>query len=185
MGAKLNLMRRPPPPTERSSRPSRLGAFWRPAISLVNPLTLGKGKHTPPFTSEDLKEWGPQRKISAVDMAFLVFKRGICIYHRPGKFSLRPEKVSKRFSFGGGSVRFFLLCLQLLPLQKAHSAGLQKQFQSAQVLSETRRMRFRRVRFHKLSSVSFFALESSVSFFALESSVSSSQPILEGKELGP
>ena len=24
-------------------------------------------------------------------------------------FSLRPEKFSKRFSFGGGSVRFFLL----------------------------------------------------------------------------
>ena len=26
-------------------------------------------------------------------------------------FSLRPEKFPKRFSFGGGRVRFFLLCI--------------------------------------------------------------------------
>ena len=42
------------------------------------------------------------------DMVFLfLFYNGFCIYHCPGKFVLRPEKFSKRFSFGGGSVRCF------------------------------------------------------------------------------
>ena len=29
-------------------------------------------------------------------------------------FSLQPEKFPKRFSFGGGRVRFFLLCIPFL-----------------------------------------------------------------------
>ena len=42
-----------------------------------------------------------------VDMAFLVFIG--FLYPPPAwkVFSLRPEKLPKRFSFGGGRVRFF------------------------------------------------------------------------------
>ena len=41
-------------------------------------------------------------------MVFLVFLEGFCIHHRPGKFFFEARKFSKRFSFGGGCVRFFL-----------------------------------------------------------------------------
>ena len=42
--------------------------------------------------------------------------QGFCIHHRPGSFSLRPEKFSKRFSFGCGCVRFVLLCSKEISL---------------------------------------------------------------------
>ena len=47
-----------------------------------------------------------------VDMPFLVFFLNRILVSTTGleSFSLRPEKFPKRFSFGGGRVRFFLLC---------------------------------------------------------------------------
>ena len=45
-----------------------------------------------------------------VDMVFLVFKGFFVSSTGQESFSLRPEKFSKRFSFGGGRVRFSLLC---------------------------------------------------------------------------
>ena len=45
-----------------------------------------------------------------VDMVFLVFYRVFVSTTGLESFSLRPEKFPKRFSFGGGRVRFFLLC---------------------------------------------------------------------------
>ena len=45
-------------------------------------------------------------------MVSLVFI-GSFIHHRPGKFSLRPEKFPKRLSFGGGRVHFFFLLCEL------------------------------------------------------------------------
>ena len=69
---------------------------------------LGKRNHTLPCSSAELffaeKNGVHRGKISVVDMAVLVF-----IGFLSGKFSLRPEKFSKRFSFGGGCARFFLL----------------------------------------------------------------------------
>ena len=56
------------------------------------------------------KNGGHRGKISVVDMVFLVFIGSFCIHLRPGNFSLRPEKFPTRFSFGGGGVRFLLLC---------------------------------------------------------------------------
>ena len=49
-------------------------------------------------------------KISVVDMVFLVFIGFFVSTNGLESFSLRPEKFSKRFSFGGGCVCFFLLC---------------------------------------------------------------------------
>ena len=45
-----------------------------------------------------------------VDMVFPGFYRIFVSTTGLESFSLRPEKFSKRFSFGGGCVRFFLLC---------------------------------------------------------------------------
>ena len=38
-------------------------------------------------------------------------------------FSLRPEKFPKGFSFGGGRVRFFLLCQRRPPCRFPHALG--------------------------------------------------------------
>ena len=45
-----------------------------------------------------------------VDMAFCFFYRIFVSTAGLESFSLRPEKFPKLFSFGGGRVRFFLLC---------------------------------------------------------------------------
>ena len=56
------------------------------------------------------KKWGPQRKDFGGGYGFPGFYR-VCVSTTGlESFSLRPEKFSKRFSFGGGCVRFFLLC---------------------------------------------------------------------------
>ena len=76
-----------------------------------------KRKHTLPCSSEDLffaaKQIGGHRgKISVVDKVFLVFDRVFVSTTGLESFSLRRRaKVSKRFSFGGGSVRFFFSVL--------------------------------------------------------------------------
>ena len=83
-------------------------------------LSLGKRKHTPPCSSTELffaeKNGVHRGKISVVDMVFLVFIG--FLYPPPAwkvlESSFRPEKFSKRFSFGGGCVRFFLLCPLIL-----------------------------------------------------------------------
>ena len=51
------------------------------------------------------KKWGPQRK----DFGFPCFYRVFVSTTSLKSFSLRPEKFSKRFSFGGGCVRCFFL----------------------------------------------------------------------------
>ena len=77
-------------------------------------LLLGKRNHTPPCSSAELslqKKKGVHRgKISVVDMVFLAFVRVFVSTTGLESFSLGPEKFSKRVSFGGGCVRFFLLC---------------------------------------------------------------------------
>ena len=74
---------------------------------------LGKRNHTPPCSSAELffaeKNGVHRGKISVVDMAFLVFIG--FLYPPPAwKVFFEASKFSKRFSFGGGSVRFVLLC---------------------------------------------------------------------------
>ena len=79
---------------------------------------LGKRRHTPPCSSAELffaeKKGVHRGKISVVDMVFLVFYRVFVSTTGLEIFSSRPEKFSKRFSFGGGCVRFFLLCVSAL-----------------------------------------------------------------------
>ena len=82
-------------------------------IWLGVPQRLGKRKHTPPCSAAELffaKKWGQQMKDFGGRYAFLVFRGLLCLPPVWKVFSLKPEKFSKRFSFGGGSVRFFLLC---------------------------------------------------------------------------
>ena len=55
------------------------------------------------------KKWGPQRKDFGGRYGFPGFHRVFVSTTDLESFSLRPEKFSKRFSFGGGRVRFFLL----------------------------------------------------------------------------
>ena len=57
------------------------------------------------------KKWGPQRKDFGGGYGFPGFYSFFASTTGLESFSLRPEKFSKRFSFGGGSVCFFLLCL--------------------------------------------------------------------------
>ena len=57
------------------------------------------------------KKWGPQRKDFGGRYGFPGFYRVFVSTTGLESFSLRPEKFSKRFSFGGGRVRFFLLCV--------------------------------------------------------------------------
>ena len=56
------------------------------------------------------KEWGPQREDFGGGYGFPGFYRVLVSTTGMESFSLRPEKFSKRFSFGGGCVRFSLLC---------------------------------------------------------------------------
>ena len=53
------------------------------------------------------KKWGPQRKDFGGRYGFSGFLGFFVSSTGLESFSLRPEKVSKRFSFGGGSVCFF------------------------------------------------------------------------------
>ena len=55
------------------------------------------------------KKWVPQRKDFGGGYGFPGFYRVFVSTTGLESFSLRPEKFSKRFSFGGGCVRFFLL----------------------------------------------------------------------------
>ena len=56
------------------------------------------------------KKWGPQRKDFGGRYGFPGFRRVFVSTTGLESFSLRPEKFPKRFSFSGGSVRFFLPC---------------------------------------------------------------------------
>ena len=76
--------------------------------------SLGKRKHTPPCSLQCRtvlcrKKWGPQRKDFGGGYGFPGFYRVSVSTTGLESFSWRPEKFSKRFSFGGGCVRFFLL----------------------------------------------------------------------------
>ena len=53
------------------------------------------------------KNWGPQRKDFGGGFGFPGFYRVFVSTTGLESFSSRPEKFSKRFSFGGGCVRFF------------------------------------------------------------------------------
>ena len=56
------------------------------------------------------KKWGPQRKDFGGRYGFPGFYRVFVSTTGLESFSFRPEKFPKRFSFGGGRVRFLLLC---------------------------------------------------------------------------
>ena len=56
------------------------------------------------------QKWGPLRKDFGGGYGFPGFYRVFVSTTGLESFSLRPDKFSKRFSFGGGCVRFFLLC---------------------------------------------------------------------------
>ena len=58
------------------------------------------------------KKWGPQRKDFGGRYGFPGFHRVFVSTTDLESFSLRGEKFPKRFSFGGGRVRFFLLCFR-------------------------------------------------------------------------
>ena len=68
---------------------------------------LGKRKHTPPCSSVELVV--AENEMGATEERFLGFHRVFVSTTGLESFSLRPGKVPKRFSFVGGSVRFFLL----------------------------------------------------------------------------
>ena len=105
----------PRPPHTRQKDEQTSGQNMSPNASnsgkSLSELILGKRKHTPPCSSAELffaeKMGSTEGKISVVDMVFLVFMG--FLYPPPAweSFSLRPEKFSKRFSFGGGCVRVF------------------------------------------------------------------------------
>ena len=68
-----------------------------------------------------------------VDMDFLVFIGFFVSTTDLESFSLRPEKSPKRFSFGGGRVRFFLLCsaMEVVDLVSTELSGDREIFLSA------------------------------------------------------
>ena len=70
-------------------------------------------KHTPPCSSAELffaeQKGGHRGKISVVDMVLQGFHRVFVSTTDLESFSFRPEKFPKRFSFGAGRVRLFLL----------------------------------------------------------------------------
>ena len=70
-----------------------------------------KKKRTPLAPGAELcrEKWGPQRKDFGGGYGFPGFYRVFVSTTGLESFSLRPEKFSKRLSFGGGCVRFFLL----------------------------------------------------------------------------
>ena len=53
------------------------------------------------------KKWGPQRKDFGGRYGLLGFQRAFVSTTGLESFTLQPEKFPKRFSFGGGRVRFF------------------------------------------------------------------------------
>ena len=59
------------------------------------------------------KKWGPQRKNFGGRYGFPGFYMVFVSTTGLESFSFRPEKLPKKFSFGGGRVRFFLLCFLL------------------------------------------------------------------------
>ena len=63
-------------------------------------MILGKRKHAPPCSSEELffaeKKGGHRGKISVVDMALLVFIGFFVINRRPGKFFCEARKSSPK-----------------------------------------------------------------------------------------
>ena len=84
-------------------------------VSLL--FTLGKRKHTPPCSSEELlfaEKLGVTEERFGGRYGFPGFDRVLVSTAGLEIFSLRPEKFSKRFSFVGSSVRFLLLCHQPL-----------------------------------------------------------------------
>ena len=90
-------------------------------------LRLGKRNHTPPCSSPELffaeKNGVHRTKILVVDVFFPGFYRVFVSTTGLESFSLRPEKLSKRFSCGGGCVRFFLLCRRV---NSVHTRGVVK-----------------------------------------------------------
>ena len=100
------------------TRPSFLAPLVRSRRIASAPLSvilsLGKEKHTPPCSNAELffaeKKRGPQRKDFGGRYGFPGFHRVFVSTTNLESFSSRPEKFPKRFSFGGGRVRFFLLC---------------------------------------------------------------------------
>ena len=97
-----------------SERPSSKKVFF-----LEFPPQLGKGKHTPPCSSEELvfaeKNWGPQRKDFGGRYGFPEFYRGRCFHHRPGKFFFEPRKLPQKIFFRWWSCMLFLLCPGTIP----------------------------------------------------------------------
>ena len=59
------------------------------------------------FSLQKRKKWGPQRKDFGGGYGFPGLYRVFGSTTGLESFSLRPEKFSKRFSFGGGCVRVF------------------------------------------------------------------------------
>ena len=67
--------------------------------------TAGKIKHAPPCSSEELFF---AETMGATDIGFPgFFSRFLASTTCLDGFPLRPEEVSRRFSFGGGGVSFF------------------------------------------------------------------------------
>ena len=64
-------------------------------------------------------KWGPQRKDFGGGYGFPGFYRVFVSTTGLESFSLRQEKFSKRFSFGGDCVHFFLLCPNFLDYIRA------------------------------------------------------------------
>ena len=87
--------------------------MWCSPAPLVAWRTAGKKK---PYTALlqcgtflCRKKWGPQRRDFGGGYVFPGFFRVFVSTTGLESFSLRPEELSKRYSFGGGCVRFFLL----------------------------------------------------------------------------
>ena len=77
------------------------------------PKKAGKKKACTTCSSAELffaEKWGAQRKDFGGRYGFPGFYRVFISTTSLESFSLKPEKFSRRFSCGGGSVRSFLLC---------------------------------------------------------------------------
>ena len=122
------------PPENRQKSP----LFWRFAFTmhlvctllirsnyfLINSISWKKRAYTALLQCRTFlcRKNGVHRgKISVVDMVFLVF---IGFLYPPlawKVFYLQPEKFPKWFSFGGGRVRFFLLCISHSSYQRGQN----------------------------------------------------------------
>ena len=89
--------------------------LWIATIPWMCPVCWGKESIHRPAPVQNFsslqKKWGPQRKDFGGGYGFPGFYRVFVSTTGLESFSFRPEKFSKRFSFGGGCVRFFLLCV--------------------------------------------------------------------------